>query len=101
MSDTFEELRIIAKDARGMDKIDRDVLRRAADELEDYAKQLVETQARLIESQDRHIALNERLISVKMKELGLVPNTQASIIRSITWGNFNVIPMVPIPTEAK
>lgn len=101
MSDTFEELRIIAKDARGMDKIDRDVLRRAADELEDTWRKLAATQADLIESQAKRIALTEQIISFNMKELGLVPNTQASIIRSITWGNFNVIPMVPIPTEAK
>jgi hypothetical protein len=65
MSDIFDELRIIAKDARGLPTTDREVLVRAADELENAYRMLVSTQACLIESQARQIALNDALLGIK------------------------------------
>src|SRR5262249_42941903 len=62
MTDTFDELRIIAKDGGRLSTTDRDVIRRAADELQQVSRLLVSTQAALIEAQQRQIATNERLL---------------------------------------
>lgn len=66
-SDTFDELRIIAKDARGLASDDRAVIVRAADELEHAWRTLVATQAQLIEQQHRRIAVNEQLITARQR----------------------------------
>lgn len=64
MSDTQDELRIIAKDAH-LDTTDRAVLDRAAAELEWFQRALIQTQAALIEAQQRQIATNEQLLAAR------------------------------------
>lgn len=64
MSDTQEELRIIAKDAP-LAANDRAVLTRAAEELELLQRHLILTNAALIESQQRQIATNEQLLAAR------------------------------------
>lgn len=63
--DTFDVLRIIAKDARGLPPSDREVIRSAADELEQVYRALHATQLELLESQARRIATNEQLIEAR------------------------------------
>jgi hypothetical protein len=65
MSDTFEELRIIATERGALSSHDRNLLRIAADEMETVYKVLMATQGKLIESQQQRIALNERLLEAK------------------------------------
>lgn len=64
MSEIFDELRIIAKDGKGLDTADRVVLFRAADELEQAWQQLLSTQSQLIEANAMRIALTERVIEL-------------------------------------
>lgn len=64
MTDTPEELRIIAKDAQ-LPQSDRQVLNTAADEIEDLQRRLIQTNVMLIESQQRQIATNEQLIAAR------------------------------------
>lgn len=64
MTDTQDELRIIAKDAP-LASTDRAVLARAAEELDLLQRQLILTNAALIESQQRQIATNEQLIAAR------------------------------------
>jgi hypothetical protein len=64
-SNTFDVVRIIAKDARGLDSADRESLRRAADELEQAQRLLILTQVALIEAQQRQIATGERLLELR------------------------------------
>lgn len=73
MTDTFEELRIIAKDYRGFDKHDRELLEHAADELESVYRRLIATQDALIESNGKRIALNDRLLEIKRAEHSVTP----------------------------
>lgn len=65
MTDTFDELRIIAKDCTGLKGNDRAVIARAADEMEQTLRVLIATNAALIESQQRRIALNDQLLDMK------------------------------------
>lgn len=71
-TDTFDHLRIIAKDARGLDAFDRDAIKGAADEMEYLYRLLSETQAQLIESQAHRIALNEQLLATRHREAELM-----------------------------
>lgn len=66
MIDTHEELRIIAQDADArLSAIDRQIIARAADEMEHYLRLLIVTQAELIESQQRRIATNDQLMAAR------------------------------------
>lgn len=59
-TDIPSELRIIARDAKGMDTPDRLVLFEAAN----LVDELYAVQSKLIESQAHRIALNERLLAL-------------------------------------
>jgi hypothetical protein len=72
MNDTFDELRIIAKDGGRLDPTDRAVIARGADELETVYRLLISTQAALIEAQQRQIATNERLIELTRRGMPVV-----------------------------
>lgn len=61
-SNTFDELRIIAKDAQHLSAIDRDAISRGADELESILRAFFVQGMQLIEMQQRLIAVNERLL---------------------------------------
>lgn len=63
-TDSFDELRIVAKDAV-LSVSDRDVLFRAADELKMLTKMLIATSNALIESQQMRLATNEQLIEAR------------------------------------
>lgn len=67
MTDIFDELRIIANDARGLPSADRETIKRAAEELEQVSAALVLTQAHLIKEQRRRIAVNEALLDLRQK----------------------------------
>src|SRR6266436_2419108 len=64
-SNAFDDLRIIAGGPARLDTQARDIIRAAADELENTWRQLVSTQAALIEVQQRLIAVNDRLIEMR------------------------------------
>lgn len=81
MSDTFEQLRIIASDGGRLDTADRVLIAHAADELENVCRLLLVMQAELIESQQRRLALNERLIELQR----LAPFTPAMWATRIEW----------------
>lgn len=76
-SDSFDELRIIAKDACGLDGNDRDIIRLAADEIEQLYHLLSQTQAQLIETQRHEIAVGERLLAAMKREQELVAALKA------------------------
>lgn len=65
MTDTFEELRILAKDGGRLTALDRELLARAADELEYACRELIASQQAVIESQQQRIATTERLIELQ------------------------------------
>lgn len=69
MSDTFDELRIIATEANGLPQADRAIIAQAAEEYENLQRTLIATSAALIESQARQIAMNDRLIEIKRREV--------------------------------
>ena len=64
-SDAFDELRIVAKDAKSLSVSEREVITRAADELEMMTRLLLVTNAALIESQQMRIATNEQLVEAR------------------------------------
>lgn len=64
-SNTFDLVRIIAKDTKGLPESDRDILRSAADELETAYRALISAHQQLSESQQRQIATNEQLIAAR------------------------------------
>ena len=68
MTDTFDELRIIAKDAAGLSSTDRGIIRNAADEMEQVYRALSKTQSDLIETQRHEIAVGERLLAAMKRE---------------------------------
>lgn len=65
MCETFEMLRIIASESKGLPSGDRAILRQAADEMEQHLKLLVSTQDHLIQANQQRIALTERLLHFK------------------------------------
>jgi len=67
--DTFDVLRIIAKDARGLPSADRETIRTAADELEICRQMIIGLQTALIESNQRRIATNDQLIESRAREV--------------------------------
>lgn len=73
MTDTFDELRIIASDSRGLNAADRERLKCAAEEMEWLHQMLVDTQQALIVSQQHRIALNERLLDYAKREPNVFP----------------------------
>lgn len=76
-SDSFDELRIIAKDAVSLPQKDRDIIRSAADEIEGLYRLLSQTQAQLIETQRHEIAVGERLLAAMKREQELVAALRA------------------------
>ena len=72
---TFDELRIIAHDAKHLSAVDRDAIRRGADELESAQRVLLVTHVQLLETQHQLIAVNDQLIQ-RTKDLNAVkPST--------------------------
>lgn len=72
MTDTAEELRIIAKDA-DLSKADRETLVAAARELDDLHQRLTATTIALDESQGHRIAMDERYRQLKRAASGHLP----------------------------
>lgn len=61
---TFDELRIIAKDAP-LKSDDREVLRRAANELEEALRFILVQNAYVIETQQHFLAVNDQLLAAR------------------------------------
>ena len=87
MSDTLDELRIIASDGGTLSKADCAVLNRAADELENAYRMLISTQAALIESQARRLALRERVLESKQ----VAPGGSYGHAWRFTWDNLRIV----------
>jgi len=83
MSDSFDVLRIIAKDAQGLPQKDRDIINSAADEIEQLYRMLSQTQAQLIETQRHEIAVGERLLVAMKREQELLAriNAPAGVVK--------------------
>ncbi len=86
MSETCEEVRIIAKDARGISPGDRATILRMADELESAQRLLGQTQAWLLESQQHRIALVERVAELKKPDSVTIFPTYGSQTALWGWG---------------
>lgn len=65
MTDTLDVLRILAKDGGRLTSTDREMLTRAADELEYATKELIAMQAHVIEIQQQRIALGETVARMR------------------------------------
>jgi hypothetical protein len=61
---TFDDLRIIAKDCKGLSDADKEIIASAADELEASLRGHLETCTKLVKTQARLIAVNDRLLDV-------------------------------------
>ena len=88
MTEALDDLRIIAKDARGLPSEDRAALVRAADELEAAQRALIATNLALIESQARRIALNDVLIDIKRSALTPPPQQGVQFSGIFGWVAF-------------
>jgi hypothetical protein len=64
-SNSFDVLRIIAKDTRGLGSAERESIRQAADELEDAQRRLIKVYFDLQQTQQQLIAVNEQLIEAR------------------------------------
>lgn len=85
MSDTADELRLVAKEAR-LDGYDRAIVARAADELDEVQRQLLTTQQALIESQGQRIATNERFLELLRARNSTMPSSGLT---------FRLLPVTP------
>ena len=84
MADTpngFDELRIIAQDAR-LSVQDKSTLYRVADELEKYQKDLVIVYGKLIEANQMLLAQQERLIEITKAQVTF-PKLQIQYTRTL------------------
>lgn len=69
---THDELCIIAKDAAHLSSSDREILRRAANELEILHHALIMSTTELIEARQKHIATNDQLIAERRHIAALI-----------------------------
>lgn len=68
-TNSFDLLRIIAKDESRLGKEDREALRTAADELEAAQRSLILATNELIETRNRLIAVNDQMIAMRKASL--------------------------------
>lgn len=74
MTDTADELRIIARDGGRLDIADRAKIAHAADELENILNFSMKVQAELVDANNHRIALKDKLREDKFREFNHVPD---------------------------
>ena len=87
-SNSFDDLRIIAKDGGRLDAPKRELIASAADELETAYKALIQLHAQLNETQRSLIAVNEQLIEARKVAL---PKPKSLPFMSLSSGWIPVI----------
>jgi hypothetical protein len=100
VTDLFDELRIIAQDSSGLAKMDRDTIRRAADEMESLCKMVIQTNEALIRSQWHHIAVNDQLIKARRHILHLNAELNGKAKPGPKWTISSGWVQVTVPSEA-
>jgi hypothetical protein len=74
----YDDLRIIAKDRGGMDRL---LIEAAADELEDTQRSLLQVYAQLVEAQQKLIAANDVILALRCRVYQGLPMQLEGVIK--------------------
>ena len=96
-SNAFDDLRIIARDRKGLSSTDKMLLEAAANELETAHRAHLITHIQLIETQQRLIAVNDQLIAAR-RDIARLQQTAKPVFPSLSLSYSGLLAPMQIGT---